>query len=526
MEERNAAVRSRVLLAAAGGAMVGVADAAFALAVDPILWGWGNGVVRVGVEAALCSLVGTVGGAWPFARAVAGRRDAAGAVGGALDVWSGTVFALAALGAASSSPWTLGSSGHAGAVAGGGFAVLALLGAWTVWAGRRAWGPWLLVGTVPTTAVLALAAAATPAVSATQASPERPNLLWVTLEGAPASLADVADPGGAWERLATEGSRFSLLVGPSSDGAVAAGVWRDGRAPWEDADEPAQPVAATLAGRQVHASAFSNRAGLLCGADFASGLGLCDDDTGLWRGWRRGALGRLLPVLHGERASVTDAQAVASLAADHWAAHVGRRFVWVHLVGEPSELDASVGRLLDAVEARGDRGRTLVIVAGLGGGAEADALGPDVVDVPGWAWMPGVIPAAAHVWQPVEAADLVATSLAVLGLPGEADATSGLDLRPTLEGRGAARRIARSVGPGAPRAVALREPGAWVQWTPTVGLAAQALPAEPGEDPVWTSGRLLDRQAMAIGLDGRGARDAPAELDATGTAALSALSTR
>ncbi|MFM2162625.1 MAG: Sulfatase [Pseudomonadota bacterium] len=526
MDERNAALRTRIALAACGGGIVGVADAAFALASDPILWGWSNVAVRLAIEAALFAAFGALGGAWPFARALARRPDAVGAAAKALDVWSGACVAAVAIGAACAAPWSVGSAGHAGGAALGGALVAGGLSALTVWAGPRVWGPWLLVGTVPALTLVAFVAAASPSVSAAQASPERPNLLWVTLEGAPASLADVPDPDGSWGRLASEGTRFSLLVGPSSSRSLAAAVWRDGRSPWSEPDEPSAPVAETLRGRQIHAAAFSNRAGLLCEPEAMVGLAICDDDTGWWRGWRRGVIGRLLPLLHGERAAFTDVGHVAGLAASHWRSQVGRRFVWVHLAGDEASLERAVATLLEAVDARGDRGRTLVMVAGLGGSDGGCDLGPEAIDVPGWAWMPGVIPAAAHVWQPVESADLVATSLAVLGLPGEADATSGLDLRPTLEGRGAARRIARSVGEGAPRSVALREPGAWLQWTPTVGLDARARPGEPGEDPVWTAGRLLDRQAYAIGLDGRGVRDTPAMLDATGTTALNALTSR
>jgi hypothetical protein len=527
MDVRNTPLRQATALGAIGGALAGVADAVFAVSVDPIAWGWGTLMVRLGVEAALAAGLGALGGAARLgARLAPPASDAKGARR-ALDVWSGTFAAVVGLAAASAAPWTVASVGHAGCAALGAAATSLTLVGLTWWAGRRPWGPWLLGSATPAVTLILLIVVRPTAVSAVQASPERPNLLWVTLNGAPASLADSADAGGAWARLSEEGARFSLLVAPSSSAVLAAEVWRTGRAPWASPPDASAPaIAAILAEREVQTAAFSNRAGLLCGERGSEGFRHCDDDTGLWRGWRRGAIGRLLPVLHGDRAAFTDVDAVASLAADHWRAEVGRRFMWVHLEGEQDALSAAVEGLLEAVESQGDRGRTLVVVAGLGGGFERDDLSPAAVDVAGWAWMPGVIPAAAHVWQPVEAADLVATSLAVLGQPGEADATSGLDLRPTLEGRGAARRIARSVAPGAPRSVALREPGAWVQWTPTVGLVARSFPGEPGEEAAWTAGRLLDRQALAIGLDGSGTRDVPAELDAAGTAALAALHVR
>jgi arylsulfatase A-like enzyme len=216
----------------------------------------------------------------------------------------------------------------------------------------------------------------------------------------------------------------------------------------------------------------------------------------------------------------------AALAGVRDVAQVRARYA-----GELAYADAEIGRLLAALDTRGAAPHTLVVVAGLAGepmdegaswfGRDGDLL-EGVVHVPALVRLPGRVPADTVVDAALEIPDLSATILDLTDTMGTLPSITGLSARAALEGKGVARRYARSVGTGDARRVAIRESGALIVHDPTGPERGWLFLNEAGAAVPWTEPRLLDALERAFALDGTGTMP-PAALDAEAAALLQQL---
>ncbi len=129
------------------------------------------------------------------------------------------------------------------------------------------------------------------------------------------------------------------------------------------------------------------------------------------------------------------------------------QWVLAQYAGEISHTDSQLGRLLRAVEARGERDRTAVAVVGdhgesLGEGGVWFNHGDDAaaasVHVPFALRFPGRLAPGSAVTSPVEGNDLAPTLLSLVGVPPPPTMT-GLDLAPVIAGSAPGREIARAL---------------------------------------------------------------------------------
>lgn len=432
-----------------------------------------------------------------------------------------------------------------------------------------------------------LGAPATP--TAHPSTPERPNLLLVTLASARVDrLGAHPIDTAALDRVAAEGVRFDLAVTPSPDTAAAAAALLTGREPWL-APGWGTSLAEVLTEDSLATGAVVGSALLGREGGLDRGFQVYDDD----HDWPKGA-GRTLPglVWRWARSASPPAERRADEVVDrairHLGARSGRWFLWVHLQdpaapydppipwderyyrgsdprsptlnslpptavvdpahgdalvgltdaayvearyeGELASADAALARLLAAVDDGGWGPNTLVVVAGLHGEALRDGpvwfghegqLVESVLHVPLAMRLPGRLPAGARVPWPVELVDVGPTVLDLMGEGPDLRDTTGVNLRPTVEGTGVARRFARAVGPGAVRQTAVRVPGGLIVNDPRGLPQAWRIEGERAEG--WTPERLLDLLARAVELDGSGAV-APTALDARTAPLLETLS--
>jgi hypothetical protein len=123
-------------------------------------------------------------------------------------------------------------------------------------------------------------------------------------------------------------------------------------------------------------------------------------------------------------------------------------WVLAQYAGEVSYADTQLGRLLEAVEERGDHGRTLVAVIGDHGESlgehgtwfnHGDDVFEESVRVPFAMRLPGTIPAGTVVQAPVEGSDLAPTLLALAGVTPPDTMTGRAALAP------AGRTVARAL---------------------------------------------------------------------------------
>lgn len=128
-------------------------------------------------------------------------------------------------------------------------------------------------------------------------------------------------------------------------------------------------------------------------------------------------------------------------------------WVLAQYAGEISHTDSQLGRLLRAVEARGERDRTAVAVVGdhgesLGEGGVWFNHGDDVaaasVHVPFALRFPGRLAPGSAVTSPVEGNDLAPTLLSLAGITPPPTMT-GLDLAPVIAGSAPGREMARAI---------------------------------------------------------------------------------
>lgn len=111
-------------------------------------------------------------------------------------------------------------------------------------------------------------------------------------------------------------------------------------------------------------------------------------------------------------------------------------------VAEIAYTDAQIGRLLEAVTARGLDRRTLIVLTGDHGEGRGQHyedthgyfLYETTLAVPLILWAPGRIPASQRIEAQVRTVDIAPTALAFLGLPPLPDA-QGVDLMPLISGR-------------------------------------------------------------------------------------------
>lgn len=540
-----AGISARTWMAAtlAGGALVGAADAMRVVGGDRL------GLGGVGV-AALLAIGLAAGAALVVVPAVAGalvaRVRAGGASTGAL---VGMVVVLGARGAVAGAPWSqewaaAAASGAVGVVLAGWW-LLRKLDRWTF--GRD--GIAVLVGSA---VIAWPMMARTVVPMGRPASLDHPNLLLITVDGAredrfSATSADTP----AFQALAAAGTRFDLAVAPGTRGAVAVTdvlLARPVEAPpvtagglaavltkagyasaaflggpvqvpdldaWAVLDDDAswpKGVGRTLAGRlwaiATHQPASTTRR---AGDVVDRALHFLHGRSGSFAVWVH--LTDPLPPFDppapfdarfddgrarsdGSGPTLGDRGLLAPEAAGY-ANVVDPAWVRARYDGEVAYADAQIGRLLEGLDAAGWAGTTLVAVVGVSGLTldEGDAwfgrgrqLTEGLIHVPAALRLPGRVPVGDTVRSPVEAADIGATVLDLLGHP-LTDAARAPSLRPTIEGTGIARRHAVAAD-GEARAVRL--PSSLVSWTPGIGWRA-ARTDDAARDPVaWTQERLLD----------------------------------
>ncbi len=513
-----------------GGVVVGVAHALSIPAHGPIL-----GTVALAGVLLVDGPLGALAGALavlPVALIAPLRRrtGAIGAVGiGAAGAWS-LVLAARVGGLGLALGISLGLAAGVWLLAAVGLPLLAR------WRGAQS-----MVGTIAVVGAAALPATGPTMPRGSAASPERPAVLLVTIDGARADRYGghpIDTP--AFDRLAAEGVSAGLAVasapgglldalfdlhgpkGPTSpglpgalsvEGIPAAAVlseWVSIQAPLVAAHafhpldgDTAWPAAfdRTLLGRIAdHQPAPTRRSDRT--VDRALALwGTLPGQALVWVDLRDPAPPWDPPEPFDQRYAPRDPAAGARLAdrARLDPAHAGAlddltdpRLATALYEGELAWTDRQLGRLLTWLDDTGRASSTLVVVVGTSGMAldegsvwfgRSGELVDGRVRVPLAMRLPGVVPRGARIEDPVVLADVQATIRDLLGLPSAGD---GVSLRQAWVGTGTPRSHAVVRGDGT---WAWRQPGLLVRHQEGGGWDATAFPLEVE--------RIVDRSALA-----------------------------
>lgn len=166
------------------------------------------------------------------------------------------------------------------------------------------------------------------------ASAEHPNVLLVTFGGARADRfgpAPIDTPG--FDRVASEGTAFSLAVTPSTDALTAARALIRARDPWApEEEERGRGLGEAMSGLALTTGAFVSTDTLGRGRGLDEGFHVYDDDHDWPKGISRTLTGRLLLGI-GATARQTERRAdeVVDRAIRFIEGQPGQWFVWVHL---------------------------------------------------------------------------------------------------------------------------------------------------------------------------------------------------